>query len=236
MGIELLPFECWVEVLRHIGDVEFIDQEVPKVSKWFRQIVRASLSPESPTTAVSIVAADPNKNTLLTKAAEKGLSTHVSILLAAGAGDVAWKSAQLQSASEDGRLEMVESLIAAGADLHDDDDEALVLAATAGHAQVVNVLIAAGADVDAQGGAALLNAVDNNMTEVVRVLLEADACTNASALVMACKKGNLEIVELLLDAGADVRAHSYEAVRAALRHRPVNAQLMNMLAMAMLDN
>eukprot|EP00439_Symbiodinium_sp_Y106_P070238 s20_g12.t1 len=116
---------------------------------------------------------------------------------------------------------------------HPADFTALTLASSQSHVEVVRSLLDAGTDknlADTSGSSALVMACDKGYVEVVRLLLEAGADSNSfnfagshafaglldagadkdlanssgsTALMIACKNGNVEVVRLLLEAGAD---------------------------------
>ena len=88
---------------------------------------------------------------------------------------------------------------------------AIHLAASGGHVDVVEVLIKASCtldDVDKFGRSPLMWATACGHVEVVKLLLKASASVttqgNWHALHEACKKGFIELAQLLMDAGAPV--------------------------------
>lgn len=97
------------------------------------------------------------------------------------------------------------------------DPGALVAAAEAGSSAAVEKLLADGADVNQKndsGQTALIVAVDAGDEDMVKDLVAAEADVNAAdadgirALHFAAHKGRASIMELLLNKGADVDAHS----------------------------
>jgi ankyrin repeat protein len=84
----------------------------------------------------------------------------------------------------------------------------------------VRVLLAAGADINSRdylGSSPLSFAVSRNRTETVGVLLNAGAKTNfhhtetgQTALIDAVVRGNIDIVRLLLEKGANVNEQDKE--------------------------
>ena len=82
-------------------------------------------------------------------------------------------------------------------------NKALMLVASDGNDEAVEVLIKAGANVNACYCNTLEIASRNGYLEVVKLLLDAGAVYKDYALVLASEYGNFEIVKLLLDAGAD---------------------------------
>ena len=123
--------------------------------------------------------------------------------------------------------ETVRLLLEAGADINNDGPSALIIAASRGYRGTVRILLEAGVDVnasDSHGNTALMMAANQANIEVLRLLLEAGADANASnsagrtALEFAVdlnaegkkfialdniEEPLLELVQLLLDAGAD---------------------------------
>lgn len=88
----------------------------------------------------------------------------------------------------------------------------LFIAAYRGHQDCVRTLLSMGADSNAlagNGASALLAAIDGEHVDIVRLLLQAgadvevqlDACQTRPVL-LACSKKNREILDLLIDAGA----------------------------------
>lgn len=139
----------------------------------------------------------------------------VKLLLAAGANVRAPNNDALILASSEGYVNIVELLLDAGADV---DDYALQLASEYGRANVVQLLLDRGANVHAADDAALRMAISGGFDDdeavrederivVVRLLLDAGAyvqAENNEALRTASEKGRIEIVRMLLAAGADV--------------------------------
>ncbi len=96
-------------------------------------------------------------------------------------------------------------------------DAKLLQAATHGDDKAVERLILTGAHVDAeeQGVSALMWASGNGSTAAVRVLLQYGACVNAgassnsSALLRAAEAGHAEVVGILIDHEADLKARDF---------------------------
>ena len=163
-------------------------------------------------------AANTDGTTALFVAAEWGYLEVVRLLIEAEA-DMNAKDAHgdtaLLVAAMRGHLEVVRLLLKAGADMNVVDTDgatALFVAAAHGRLEVLQLLLEAGADVNAaraDGATALFVATENSRnSEVVRLLLEAGADVNAAkadgttALFVAASRGDLEKVQLLLEAGA----------------------------------
>ncbi len=157
-----------------------------------------------------------------------------SLLLARGA-DANVRSALgrtplLAAASRDGAGEIVEKLLLRHADLEAKDvlkgqpgiwsgngqSTPLIDAARARDGEALDLLLAMGADihaVDANGGNALSEAVACSNIENVALLLEHGADFNIritsqqyTPLMIAAMRNDVEIAEMLIDAGADINA------------------------------
>lgn len=121
----------------------------------------------------------------------------------------------LQSALE-GDLKKVEEALEAGAEINTPDPEghtALMFAAYNGHSEIVLKLLDHGAGIgrrDVMGRTALLYAATGPFPETVRILLDKGAKPNVvdsdehfSPLMHAAAEGNLDVVKILVEAGAD---------------------------------
>ena len=139
-------------------------------------------------------------------------------------------SEALYTAIEKGDHEMVRLLVEAGADVNAAEgfggNTPLHEAVEQGDAEIVKILVAAGADVNAEGyfdRTPLSLAAEEGATEIMQILLGSgpDADTPASgedkeaastpsigseALYTAIEKGDVAMVRLLVEAGADVNA------------------------------
>ncbi|KAH8727644.1 ankyrin repeat-containing domain protein [Phaeosphaeriaceae sp. PMI808] len=126
----------------------------------------------------------------------------------------------LHWAAEYGRIDAVDFLISQGMDMEKTcptGQTALLLAAENGHTHVANVLLAKGAELhhrSLNGGTALAWAVCNNHEETVIYLLkeglDINDCDNSGlcALTAASSLGFIEIVNLLIEKGANVDCRS----------------------------
>ena len=151
--------------------------------------------------------------TPLALAAEAGHAQVIGILAAAGAELTGPEDSlrPLTTAAGAGHGAAVRELVKHGAPVAAGQQEALVEAANGGHLDVVEALLEAGADSNQfppDNWSALTAAVANNHQEVARRLLAAgadpDGGQGLGPLDQAIMNGNLDLVQLLLEAGADV--------------------------------
>lgn len=137
------------------------------------------------------------------------------------------EKALLQNAYE-GKLSKVEILISKGVPVDYADKEkrtALILAANNGHTAVVEFLYGKGADINAtdkDGMTALMYTARRSFNETAAFLLNNGAKANLqsrkkgmTALMLASGWGNAELVQLLLDKGANPAIHDKFGVTAA---------------------
>jgi outer membrane protein assembly factor BamB len=140
-----------------------------------------------------------------------------SSLRAADAGEAIW------SAARKGDAKAVEALLAKGADVNAKTSygvTALWLAAYKGHRDVVQQLLRHKADVNVRdgiwGSTPLGMAVDGGHVEIVRLLLQAGARDADAGLLLAAQQGRAEVVRAVLD---KAKVHP-EALDAALALTP----------------
>ncbi|KAK0757534.1 hypothetical protein N5P37_010261 [Trichoderma harzianum] len=123
----------------------------------------------------------------------------------------------LTAAAFDGIMEMVQLLLDAGADINDENGWALQTAAAEGHYEIVQELINRGAEVNActenanfAAGTALQGACESSRSDIVSLLLEKGANpnlglgTDSPPIVAACQRGEAHILEMLVNAKADL--------------------------------
>lgn len=138
----------------------------------------------------------------------------------------------LVQSAYDGDLPRVKALLKKGATVDSTAPKnrtALIWAATNGHADVVQVLYDAGADINVQDGdghTALMYAVKGTHETVIHFLLQKGANVNAqskkqrvTALIVAAAIGNVDVVQLLLDHGADTNLAEIDGSTALDRAR-----------------
>ena len=164
---------------------------------------------------------DDNGDTLLILAAYFGHTETVRYLVGLPEVDVNHCNSQnvtaLHCAAKKGHTKVVRVLIDAGADIdtrNDDGRSPLHCASTSGSLEVVKMLVEAGAGVDVTDDCVrtcLIFAAYYGHTETVRYLVglpevDVNHCDsqNETALHYAAKKGHAEVVQVLIDAGADI--------------------------------
>jgi len=122
----------------------------------------------------------------------------------------------LQESALGGMLQNVVQLIQAGVNVNAPDSAgrtSLMFAAFNGHTDIVRILLDTGAEtemMDSTGRTALIYCSTGPFPETVELLLERDAGINVAdndenftALMYAAAEGNLEVVKILLEHGAD---------------------------------
>jgi hypothetical protein len=128
----------------------------------------------------------------------------------------------------DGNLTQVQTQVTKGADVNYADKKqrtALILAANNGHTTVVEFLFSKGADINAKdkgGMTALMYTAKRSFNETAAFLLNNGAKVNVqnrkkgmTALMLASGWGNAELVQMLLDKGADPTIHDKFGATAA---------------------
>ena len=108
---------------------------------------------------------------------------------------------ELIKASKNGDIKKVYSLLKQGANIHIGDDHynseaPLIWASDKGYSEIVELLIEAGANINAQGGEALSTAVYNGNIEIVQILLEAGSIGIDGALNLSISRQMFKDVEI----------------------------------------
>lgn len=122
----------------------------------------------------------------------------------------------LMLAIDRGYTNIVKILLEAGANLYDStyfEDTPLGLATTKGNLEIVELLLQSGADPDKGGESPpICNAVGIEHIDIVKTLINweasVEACTPSgiTPLMISAITGNLKIVEILVEEGADVNS------------------------------
>jgi len=158
-------------------------------------------------------------------AARKGLTNLVTLLLEKGADVHAREDMALREAAEYGQAEVVKVLLAAGAHTHDFQNYALRWAAENGHLEVVKILVVAGSDLHDRGEYALRHAAKNGHFEVVEYLLAMGADVHIwddEPIRRAAEySGDLRVIKLLLEAGANPYSDNHFIFRRALEMKRI---------------
>lgn len=154
----------------------------------------------------------------------------------------------LHLASYAGHEATVDMLLRHGADMDiicpqpgPERSKALHFAAEEGHDRVVNVLIRHGANVDdtTSTHVPLQRALFDHSAATVRLLLENGAQVSTRVLAYALQHNSMEIVQMLLDAGADIDApcgQEKDALTLVLVNRPLGGPRFSAASIPLLLN
>ncbi len=155
------------------------------------------------------------KRRVLSVAARSGNASCVKELIAIGANVNARDESGFTAVHEAvlmGRQDCLKELVAAGADVqitNYNGTTPLFDAAARGKKDCLKILIDAATDVMKGGFTPLMAAIENGHTSCCKALLETKVCENqqraASALTLAIKHGNVDIVKALIEYGAPVK-------------------------------
>ena len=189
-------------------------------------------------------ATDDGRATCLILAAHVGRTDTVRYLVSLPEVDLDHQDCEndtaLHVAVEEKHADVVQVLIDAGADIETKNDEGrspLHVASISGELTTVKMLVKAGADVratDAERETCLLFAAYFGHTDTVRYLvclpevdLNHQESTNCTALHIAVKRKHADVVEVLIDAGADIETKNDEG-RSPLHVASISGELTTM--------
>jgi ankyrin repeat protein len=117
---------------------------------------------------------------------------------------------KLCAAAEDGDAALVAAMLRSGASVNEENgfgDSALALASAHGHVKVVELLLAAGADVNSRGSG-VGHSAGERLKKRSRTVLDFSRCCGSAygdtALGLAAYNDHLEVVRVLVGAGAEV--------------------------------
>ncbi|KAJ7595602.1 ankyrin repeat-containing domain protein [Mycena floridula] len=112
-----------------------------------------------------------------------------------------WRGCALGAAAAEGKIEVVEYLLNHGADPNAHGN--ILRSAVYGGLEIVKMLIDKGANLQVQGEAALENASRNGKLDIVKLLIEKGVSPkNRQIPWRACYDGHLEVVKVLVENGA----------------------------------
>jgi len=112
-------------------------------------------------------------------------------------------------------FKIVKYLVENGSNITFKSNFSLCLASENGYLDIVQYLVEKGLDIDEP----LLLASEHGHLEVVKYLLKTNVCPSIhSAIQQASDNNYLDIVQLLLENGADIKKNNYQAIRNLLRH------------------
>jgi len=183
---------------------------------------------------VDINAKDKDGITALMEASIMGHTKIVEFLVSSGAEVDAAASSEVTAlwlAASEGKAEVMKILLDRMADAKNtrvDGITALMTASVGGHLEAVKLLLENGADVtatDKDGLTCLMNAAENGNVEVLKALvqhaddksfLDTISSTGYNALTIASAHGHANVIEFLVEAGANVGAVDENGVTALM--------------------
>jgi ankyrin repeat protein len=157
-------------------------------------------------------------------------------------GDVNSSFTPLESAASKGQLVVAKYLLDHGADVNGRYGNPLYLAVRNGHKAMVELLLARGADANARNS--LNEAVSRGFNAVAEVLLANNATVNIRGgqqpLLAAVTLGNIELIQALINRGADVNSvgneNSNSPLHLAAQRNQTNAAKLLLAAKAAIES
>lgn len=140
----------------------------------------------------------------------------------------------IECATAAGSLEMVRTIVNMGMDIHQDEDRALIMALNHQKFDIARYLLDIGANIHAREDAALASAVLSGNIALAKLLIERGADVNTigdcvtyyavfysspvalHAISIAAYNGYVEMFNLLVDSGADIRIGRDQVLEAAI--------------------
>lgn len=158
---------------------------------------------------------DPNEqdSISLEVAAEQGQLEILKLLVERGGDFHADTEMALQLACQYGRIKIVEFLIDNGADIHISDDICFAIACTYNQLELVKILIDRGSNIHISDDYPVRNSIRNGYTDIAKLLIDKGAIVPGLSLKIAAKRGDLEIVRILLQ--KNIKRYTTEALSAA---------------------
>lgn len=139
-------------------------------------------------------------------------------LIKSGINVTSYSNKALLDAVNLGSTEIIDILLMNGADINTGIGQPLKNVCSDGNLKLVKYLIKRGADVSADDNRSLRYAVAHNHIEIVKCLIDNEAKVNDCELIWASCLDYLDIVKYLISYGADVSMRDNSAIMMAKRN------------------